>query len=133
MGRPEPAEKVCAACGRRFAWQKRWARNWESVRYCSAACRRQKPNATDAALEDAILSLLEERDGQKTICPSEAARQVAGDDEHGWRELLERTRRAARRLVATGRIDILQGGRVVDPSTARGPIRLRLRRRQSFP
>ena len=43
-----------------------------------------------------------------------------------WREQLERTRRAARRLVANGRIEIVQGGRPVDPSTARGPIRLRL-------
>lgn len=131
MGRPEVAEKTCAACGRRFAWQKRWARNWDSVRYCSAACRRQKPNATDAALEQAILSLLDPRDGQKTICPSEAARQVAGDEENGWRDLLERTRRAARRLVAAGRVDILQGGRVVDPSTARGPIRVRRRKAAS--
>lgn len=39
---------------------------------------------------------------------------------------MERARRAARRLVAEGRLEILQGSRVVDPSTAKGPIRLRL-------
>ena len=39
---------------------------------------------------------------------------------------MARARRAARRLVATGTLEITQGGRVVDPSTARGPIRLRL-------
>jgi len=60
-----------------------------------------------------------------TICPSEAARQVAKDED--WRELMEPARRAARRLVAADKIDITQKGRVVDPSTARGPIRLRLR------
>ncbi|TDH62926.1 DUF2256 domain-containing protein [Dankookia rubra] len=32
-------EKTCAACGRSFAWRKKWARDWESVRYCSEACR----------------------------------------------------------------------------------------------
>jgi hypothetical protein len=41
---------------------------------------------------------------------------------------MEDTRRAARRLVAAGKLEILQGGRVVDPSTAKGAIRLRLRR-----
>jgi hypothetical protein len=32
-------EKICAACGRSFAWRKKWARDWEAVRYCSEACR----------------------------------------------------------------------------------------------
>ena len=40
---------------------------------------------------------------------------------------MEKVRQAARRLVLEGRIEILQKGRVVDPSTARGPIRLRLK------
>ncbi len=31
--------KVCAACGRPFAWRKRWARDWDAVRYCSDRCR----------------------------------------------------------------------------------------------
>ena len=32
--------KPCAACGRPMTWRKRWARNWDEVRYCSDACRR---------------------------------------------------------------------------------------------
>ena len=32
-------EKTCAACGRPFAWRKKWARCWDEVRYCSDACR----------------------------------------------------------------------------------------------
>lgn len=59
-----------------------------------------------------------------TICPSEAARSIGVD---GWRELMEPTRAAARRLVADPVVDITQGGVVVDPSTAKGPIRIRLR------
>ena len=102
-------------------WRKAWARNWDDVRYCSEACRRHRVSATDVALEAAILDLLRARRG--TICPSEAARSVDAD---GWRELMEPARRAARRLVARGMVEITQGGRVVDPSTAKGPIRLRL-------
>lgn len=38
---------------------------------------------------------------------------------------LEPARRAARRLVAEGRVEITQRGEVVDPDSARGPIRIR--------
>ena len=31
--------KVCAACGLPFTWRKKWARDWESVKYCSDRCR----------------------------------------------------------------------------------------------
>lgn len=58
----------------------------------------------------------------KTICPSEVARAVAPDD---WRPLMEATRAAARRLVAAGEAEVTQGGHVVDPPTAKGPIRIR--------
>jgi hypothetical protein len=33
--------KTCAACGRPFAWRKKWERSWEQVRYCSDRCRGQ--------------------------------------------------------------------------------------------
>jgi hypothetical protein len=80
----------------------------------------------DAQLELAIVELLHERAGGETICPSEAARLVRPE---GWRELMKPTRSAARRLAARGTVEIVQGGRAVDPSSARGPIRLRLARR----
>ncbi len=44
-----------------------------------------------------------------------------------WRQLMERTRRAGRRLSRASAIAILQGGQVVDPDAAKGPIRYRLR------
>lgn len=69
-------------------------------------------------LERAILDLLRHRRG--TICPSEAARRVGGED---WRELMERTREAGRRLAARGEIQVMQRGKVVDPGSARGPMR----------
>ncbi len=37
--KPNLPEKPCAACGRPFAWRKKWARDWEQVRFCSDACR----------------------------------------------------------------------------------------------
>jgi hypothetical protein len=118
-GTPEP--KTCASCGRTITWRKKWAANWDDVRYCSDACRRHKVTAVDRKLEEAIRSLLASRSG--TICPSDAARAVGTDET--WRELMEPARRAARRLVAAGEVEITQGGHVVDPSTAKGPIRIR--------
>ncbi|NBO15199.1 MAG: DUF2256 domain-containing protein [Betaproteobacteria bacterium] len=37
--------KPCVACGRLMSWRKAWAKNWEHVKYCSDACRRNKPQA----------------------------------------------------------------------------------------
>lgn len=119
----EHEEKTCASCGRRIEWRKKWAKDWDQVRYCSDACRRRKVTAEDERLEASILRLLDARRGGATICPSEAARDVGTDDT--WRDLMEPARRAARRLVAAGEVEITQQGRVVDPSTAKGAIRVR--------
>jgi hypothetical protein len=107
-----------------MTWRRRWARQWEEIRYCSEACRRRKVRLVDRDLERAIIQLLEVRAAGATICPSAAVRVVESSE--GSR-LLEPARRAARRLVAAGRVEILQGGKVVDPSAVRGPFRLRLR------
>ncbi|WP_372708073.1 DUF2256 domain-containing protein [Brevundimonas sp.] len=32
-------QKTCVACGRPFSWRKKWARDWESVKFCSDRCR----------------------------------------------------------------------------------------------
>jgi hypothetical protein len=81
-------------------------------------------NNLDLALEAAIMELLSHRGAGKTICPSEAARFV---DPSGWEELMDKARDAARRLVAQGEIVITQRGKIIDPSQAKGPIRLKLR------
>lgn len=116
--------KVCVVCGREIQWRKKWERDWDSVKYCSKACRSGKLDAVDTRLENVIIELLESRDTGKTICTSEAARLV---DAEGWRALMERARRAARRLVSKGRVEITQDGKAVDPSSAKGPVRVRLR------
>ena len=81
----------------------------------------------DRRLEATILDLLAQRSPAATICPSDAARAVGGDDEAVWRPMMEPARQAARRLVERGEVVITQGGRVVDPATATGPIRIRRR------
>jgi len=129
-----PPPRTCATCGRSITWRKKWERDWDNVKFCSDTCRSHKPSAQDKQLEQAILDLLSQRGRDKTICPSEAARAVAGaagtiqpPHSDAWAPLMEPARAAARRLVASGHIDITQHGHTVDPSTAKGPIRLRLR------
>lgn len=56
------------------------------------------------------------------MCPSEV---LEGDDKQN-KELMEQVREAARRLVAKDQLQIVQGGKVVDPSQFKGPVRLRL-------
>lgn len=123
--RPEPSsreDKWCARCGRVITWRSSLAKNWDSVKWCSDGCRKLGVKAVDQRLSKAILDLLAARARTATICPSEAAKVVGGDD---WETLMEPARCAARRLVVSGEIQITQGGRVVDPSTAKGPIRLK--------
>lgn len=63
----------------------------------------------------AILSLLEMRDPDKTICPSEAARALAKargapDD---WRADMASAHAAARKLAQEGMVTPMQGGKAV--------------------
>lgn len=76
----------------------------------------------DVDLEQRILDLLATRDAASSICPSDVARDAAPDD---WRPLMQPVRDAAARLAAAGRVEVTQGGRVVDVTTARGPVRIR--------
>jgi hypothetical protein len=32
--------KSCVTCDRPFTWRKVWAKDWDSVKYCSDRCRR---------------------------------------------------------------------------------------------
>jgi hypothetical protein len=76
-------------------------------------------------LRETILRLARERGPSKSICPSDAAREV---DEENWRDLMDQARDVARDLAKAGEVVITQGGDVVDPdATWRGPIRIRAR------
>ena len=72
-------------------------------------------------IERTIDALLAERPEGRTICPSEAARALAQD----WRPLMDPVRERAFAMADAGRLEVTQGGEVVDGRAARGPIRLR--------
>ena len=69
---------------------------------------------------DSVRDLLRQRNG-KTICPSETARAIGGDD---WRDLMPLVRDVAKALVGQGEVIVQQKGEEVDITAARGPIRL---------
>ncbi|MEL6102450.1 MAG: DUF2256 domain-containing protein [Pseudomonadota bacterium] len=48
--KPHLPTKICAACQRPFAWRKKWARDWDAIRYCSERCRRQSKGRGAAEL-----------------------------------------------------------------------------------
>ncbi|WP_231997929.1 DUF3253 domain-containing protein [Mycobacterium sp. 1165196.3] len=74
-------------------------------------------------LEASIRALAEHRGPRSSICPSDAARAVGGDD---WRALMDDARLAARRLARSGDVEITQRGNAVDPDGDwAGPIRIR--------
>lgn len=112
--------KYCRSCGRRMEWRKKWERNWDSVLYCSDACRARKIRPIDEALEDRLLTRLRSLPGGQVADPADAARDL-GDA----CLLQEPARSAARRLVNRGLAEMVQCGAVVDPSTAKGPVGLR--------
>jgi hypothetical protein len=73
-------------------------------------------------LRAVILDLASKR---SSICPSDAARAIGGDD---WRDLMDDARDAARNLAKEGEVFITQGEKELDPNaTWRGPIRIRAR------
>ncbi|WP_193044409.1 DUF3253 domain-containing protein [Mycolicibacterium baixiangningiae] len=76
-------------------------------------------------LRTAILRMARDRGPKSSICPSEAARAVGGDN---WRDLMDQARDAARELARAGEVEVTQKGEVVDPDAPwRGPVRIRIR------
>ncbi|SJN33582.1 hypothetical protein FM114_08680 [Luteococcus japonicus LSP_Lj1] len=80
----------------------------------------QTPDGRRGRLASTMRTLLRHRDGS-TICPSDAARVVGGQD---WRGLMDTAREVAGELVARGEVRVQQKGVDVDLATVRGPIRL---------
>jgi hypothetical protein len=114
-------EKICASCGRIITYRKKWEKNWDEIKYCSDECRRNK-NRFD--FRDAILELLRLRGPHAVI----AQVDVLTSSQQADAVLLEHARRSARLLAHEGKIELLQNGKVVDPTTFRGPVQMRLKR-----
>jgi Protein of unknown function (DUF3253) len=79
----------------------------------------------EAAIRAAMLSAVAKRGVDKTICPSEIARALFATD---WQAHMQNVRDVAYALQDAGELDITQGGEVVDGRTARGAIRLRMKK-----
>jgi hypothetical protein len=130
--RPKPdretprKERLCKTCRRPFLWSEGRARDWDIAKYCPQ-CSGHPAEDRASELEAAILELLAERGPGKSICPSEAAKLIGGTaSRHDWESLMEPARAAARRLARAGKLVMTQKDRPVDPTGAKGPIRLRL-------
>jgi hypothetical protein len=78
-----------------------------------------------ASIAAEILRQTADRGAEKSICPSEVARALAGEEE--WRPLMGRVRQAAIALSREGSVEILRKGKPVPPEKVRGVIRLRRR------
>lgn len=74
-------------------------------------------------IERRLLDLCKARGADKSICPSEVARDLA-QGEPEWRALMPAVRTMAAELSRQGKIRVLQGGVVVEPEAAKGPVRL---------
>ena len=79
----------------------------------------------DARIEATILRLAAERGPGRSISPTDAARALSAEAAE-WQRLIRPVRRAALRLAAAGRIELLRKGKPVSPGEAKGVIRLRL-------
>ncbi len=79
-------------------------------------------------LETTLLRLICERGVDKTICPSEAAIEIAGKEGTAWGALMPAMRKIAVRLANEGRITIMRKGKAVDPNNFKGVYRLGMTR-----
>ena len=68
-----------------------------------------------------IDDLLSEREEGRTICPSEVARALGGED---WRDLMQPVRDVAATRAQRGDLAVTRKGVPVDPQNPGGPIRL---------
>jgi hypothetical protein len=84
-------------------------------------------DANAADLEASILALLDAAAAGATIGPADAVQAVVANRalRPGALTPDAAARAAALRLAAAGKVEILVGARVVEPSTARGEIRIR--------
>ncbi|GGD39194.1 DUF3253 domain-containing protein [Aureimonas glaciei] len=81
------------------------------------------PDAADGIAE-LIATMIAERGADKTVCPSEVARAIAGPDETKWRLLMHPIRVEAVKMAKAGALTIRRKGRVVDPDGFKGIYRL---------
>jgi hypothetical protein len=129
-GSSVPASKSCLRCGRLITWRKKWAKDWENVRYCSRSCRAGSTRA-DGALDDCVLAFLAAQPRQQVESMTSIDDHVVSAGLTTAASVREKVRRSVRRLSARGLVTMRQGGRVVEGSTTKGDFAVELRREES--
>lgn len=64
-----------------------------------------------------------DRGADKTICPSEVARAMFGEN---WRSEMQAVRDAAFNLAAQNQVTVMQKGKKVELEKVKGPIRIQI-------
>ncbi|WP_126972111.1 DUF3253 domain-containing protein [Xanthomonas sp. BRIP62411] len=77
----------------------------------------------DGQIAATMRALLARRLPRQSICPSEVARALSGD-ENRWRALMPQVRAVAADLARKDVVRVTQRGDVVDLGTVSGPVRL---------
>lgn len=103
-------------------WRKAWEKNWDSIRYCSDACRRQKLDKTALPVRQALLELVRKAGPGKLSDPLEIAQKLWPTD---WQGHAEEVRRVVRQLASEGYIELFQEGRRIEELNFKGPIKIR--------
>ena len=75
-------------------------------------------------IRDQIIELIANCDAGKSVCPSEVARAINGNDEKAWRLLMKPIRQQAVILADQGEISIIRKGKLADPHDFKGVYRL---------
>jgi len=111
--------KHCSSCGRPFEKQKRFEKNWDEIKYCSAKCRKERLETKQKDLEEFILKKLTT---VTNICPSQIASELYGEEK--MKQMMEPVRCACRRLQQAKRLKITQNKKPVTSLNFRGPVRI---------
>ena len=111
--------KHCSSCGRPFEKQKRFEKNWDEIKYCSAKCRKERLETKQIELEEFMLKKLTT---VSNICPSQVAEEFYGKDK--MKQMMEPIRCAYRRLHLAKRLKITQKKKQLTSLNFRGPIRI---------
>lgn len=85
------------------------------------------PSPSRDEIARVMLDQARARGTDKTICPSEVARAIAGPDETIWRKLMKPVRTVAVELARAGQVVVMRKGRVVDPESFKGVYRIGLK------
>jgi hypothetical protein len=99
-------------------WRKAWEKNWDSMRYCSDSCRRDKFDKNSIHVREAIL-ILTKKSGPSKPVPQEDVVKYLWPHEGLTR--LEEVRRVARILHSEELITIIQNGRPITDLNFKGP------------